>query len=755
MGNEIIVNRVIHWISEDDQQENNFERILWISNDKEFLYIIALKQNGFPFLRHYSDVEAALKQHSARILNYTTEEELMVGEFLDEQRKMERDNKWEAIKNIVIDEPDIYIPRYRGILVKEVMKKYELSRPTVDNYLKDYWKAGKNINGLINRYDKCGNKGQKKFATASTEKRGAPRKITKLEPEKIGINTTEEIHKIFMLAKEKFHEEERLSLSASYNKMIRTFFVKEYIEVNGEEVPVTPDRSELPLEDTFYYHVRKELQRNPFETLENKFGERFFNLNLRPKTGNATKLAFGPGARFQIDATIADVNLRSSYRRSLIIGKPVVYTVLDVYSQKFVGLYIGFEGPSYIGAIMAILNMGMPKVPYCAKYGIHITEEQWPCHHFPSQFTADRGELLSKNNRNMNNSLNIDIEYAAPFRADWKPLVESYFNVLNKDVIHRCPGADSLKLKVRGEKDKSLNSVLTLPEFTAIMINKIILHNTSKYLENYQLDEDMVRMGVKPIPIELLNYGIKKHGSLRYFEEDVLKRNLLPRDKTAVITDRGIIFQGVPYTCERAEKKGWFLKSKRKFYQKKVVPVAYDPRFTSKIYIILDNGKVFEECSLIDEEHLANNEDENRAWDDYLHITEVLDIEREVYKDRELQEQIIHDYKFEKQVELSKLLAEQSDVGLSDRQRLMNRRDNRLQEKERNREHEHFFAKEDEIYQSIEVGDEEEIVAREVSVLIENLQNEEKNIPNSNDEKSKPSISPRLLALQKAQGNRK
>lgn len=752
--NNIIVNTVIHWTPESNEEYSYFERILWVSDDKEILYVIDMKQDRFPIPRNFTDVETAIKQNRARIVQYTTEEELLVSEFLDEQRKQERDNKWEAIKEIVNDEPDIFIPKYRGILVREVMGKYDLSRPSVDGYLKDYWRAGRNINGLINRYDKCGGKGKIKFATATTAKRGTPRKITKLEPEKVGINITEEIYKIFMIAKEKYHEDEKLSLSASYNKMIRTHFVKGYIEDNGEEVPDIPDRSELPLEDIFYYHVRKEQQRNPFKSLEGKFGERYFNLNIRPKTGNATKTASGPGARFQIDATIADVHLRSTYRRSLIIGRPVVYTVIDVYSHMIVGLYIGLEGPSYLGAIMAILNMGSPKVPFCAKYGIHIKDEQWPCQHFPSQFTADRGELLSINNRNMNNSLNIDIEYAAPFRADWKPIVESYFNVLNKGIIHRLPGADSLKLKKRGEKDKSLSSALTLPEFTALMLNKIKLHNTSKYIENYPLDEDMVRIGVKPVPLELWNYGIKKHGSLRHYEEDVLKRNLLPRDKTAEITDRGIIFEGVPYTCDRAIKEGWFLQTKRKFYQKKKVPVAYDPRFTSKIYIILDNGKAFEECSLLDEVHLANNEDGNRAWDDYTHIKEVIDIEREVYKDRELQEQIIHDYKADKQIEISKLLAEQSDVGLSDRQRLMNRRDNRLDEKERNREHEHFFQSLEE-HQNLNMEDEEELIIHEASMLIENLPNVIANISNTNEVKARSSISPRLMALQKAQEKRK
>lgn len=750
----LYVNTVIQWISNDAKKQNKFERILWICNAREHLYVIDVMGNSFPIRRHYSDVQDAVRENRATLINYTTEKELIVSDQLDKDRLNERDEKWKAIKEIIMDEPDIFIPKYRGILVGQVMSKYGLSRPAVDKYLKDYWKAGKNINGLINNYFNCGNKGKTKRATESMAKRGRPRKITELEPDKVGINVTDDVYKKFMIAKEKYYEGEKLSISASYNKMIRTLFVKEFREENGEEVPIIPDRSELPLEDTFYYHIRRAQQLNPFASLEGRHGERNFNLNIRPKTGSSTKTAYGPGARFQIDATIADVNLRSSYRRSLIIGKPVVYTILDVFSHFIAGLYVGLEGPSYLGAMMAIYNMGIPKIPFCAKFGVHIKEEQWPCHHFPSQFTADRGELLSKNNRNMNNGLNIDIEYAAPFRADWKPIVESYFNVLNKGLIHRLPGADSLKIKKRGEKDKRLDSALTLPEFTALMINKVILHNNSKYIEDYPLDEDMVRAGVRPVPLELWNWGIKKHGGLRHYEEDVLKRNLLPRDKFAEITDRGIIFQGVPYTCDRAEREGWFLKNKVKFYEKKKVQVAYDPRFTSKIFIILNDGREFEECTLIDQEHLVNNEEGNRAWEDYLHIKEVIDIERELHKDKELQEQIKFDYKVANQVELSEMLTEESDEGLSDRQLVKGTRSNRLAEKERNREHEHFFQEAVEV-QGKNSEDEQEFINRTAKEFMESIEmiNDAKSATNQVSTKSP--VSPRLMALQKAQAGRK
>ncbi|HAD78636.1 MAG TPA: transposase, partial [Flavobacteriaceae bacterium] len=84
----------------------------------------------------------------------------------------------------------------------------------------------------------------------------------------------------------------------------------------------------------------------------------------RPILSNSTQETDGPGTRFQVDATIADIYLVSSFNRSLIIGRPVIYGIIDVYSRLFTGVYVGLEGPSWTGAMMALDNMITDKVFY-------------------------------------------------------------------------------------------------------------------------------------------------------------------------------------------------------------------------------------------------------------------------------------------------------------------------------------------------------------------------------------------------------
>ena len=88
-----------------------------------------------------------------------------------------------------------------------------------------------------------------------------------------------------------------------------------------------------------------------------------------------------PGTRFQIDATIADIYLVSSLDVNKVIGRPVIYAVIDVFSYRY-RIICRLEGPSWIGAMMALDNMVADKVhfvnsmglKYLRSNGLHIYE---------------------------------------------------------------------------------------------------------------------------------------------------------------------------------------------------------------------------------------------------------------------------------------------------------------------------------------------------------------------------------------------
>ncbi|GAA0752017.1 hypothetical protein [Clostridium sartagoforme] len=147
--------------------------------------------------------------------------------------------------------------------------------------------------------------------------------------------------------------------------MLRDFYSDVYRE-NNEIKHRVWDKSRIPTYNQFYYWFKKSQDIKKDIILRESTKE--LNLKYRPLTSNSTMETDGPGTRFQIDATIADIYLVSSLNKKRIIGRPIVYAIIDVFSRLITGIYVGLEGPSWVGAMMALDNMISDKVEFCEQY---------------------------------------------------------------------------------------------------------------------------------------------------------------------------------------------------------------------------------------------------------------------------------------------------------------------------------------------------------------------------------------------------
>jgi hypothetical protein len=82
----------------------------------------------------------------------------------------------------------------------------------------------------------------------------------------------------------------------------------------------------------FYDREYKKPQR-----LEARTHPGVYKKDVRPLTSTATASVLGPGSRYEIDATIADIYLVDDEDRSKIIGRPTIYIVIDVFSRMISG----------------------------------------------------------------------------------------------------------------------------------------------------------------------------------------------------------------------------------------------------------------------------------------------------------------------------------------------------------------------------------------------------------------------------------
>ncbi|THE13186.1 DNA-binding protein [Bacillus timonensis] len=652
------------------------ERILWIDSDYSLCFTIDINdKKALPMKRNILSLTELLKEDRLEIMTdepyriYFTESELSV------DQKEKRNNRWELIKGMASVEPDIYIDYKRGKLIKALIGKKTSKKKYIYQYLRLYWQRGMHLNALLADYSRCGLRGETK--NLGGKKVGRPR----LYKDNPGMNVTEEVKQVFLIGINRYKPSNKRTLKDCFEQIKRDFFAQGERYENGRKITII--KEDAPSLEQFRYWYNQNV--DPEKRNITKKGRTRHLLEDRPVLDISDSKSRGPGWRYQIDATVADVYLVSEKNPNWIIGRPVVYIVMDVYSRMVAGMYVGLEGPSYLGALMALVNTASDKVKFCKEYGIDITEDMWPVKHFPDKLLADRGELKGPKVEQLIESFGVRMENTPPYRADWKGIVEQYFRLLNLKVKPLVPGAVT-KEKLRGERNYALDAILTLTDFRKILINAIIHHNNYNWLSNYKPDDEMLKNEVPLYPVDLWNWGIKNDsGRLKFFQEDFVKLRLLPRKENVSVTEYGIHFErGLQYSCERAIKEQWFQEAALKGSWK--ITVAYDPRCIKYIYILNKDGS-YEVCKLLG--YLRQYEE--LQYDDFVFIRKM---QKRLEEKEELKRRSEKVIDYVNEIESIKEAAEERSKEaekISDSQKLKNIDENRKNERNEIRTQEAFI----------------------------------------------------------------
>ncbi|MBG9656279.1 Mu transposase C-terminal domain-containing protein [Cytobacillus firmus] len=665
---------------EDAAGNKQTERILWIDEGSVICYTINIeKEKTLPIKRTISDLQ---QMHNENLLFFVNEDPFgfiyQDDEQLSEKNRLLRDERWDCINNIILQEPDIFDAQKRGALIRLSMEKTGKTKRLIYKYLTQFWQRGKSKNTLLPDYQNSGGKGKEKNFTVKT---GRPRKFGASIGE--GIVIDDEIKRIFEVSvKRYYHTVKQNPLSKTYKLMLKNFFVKDFRYENGVKMPILLEQDMLPSYRQFQFWYEKTYKAE--EKLRKRKGNRKYELNHRAVLGTSVSDLYGPGTKYQIDATVADVYVVSSFNRNWIIGRPVIYVVIDVFSRMIVGLYVGLEGPSWFGAMMALANTASDKVSYCRKYGIDITKEEWDCHHLPQTLLADRGELEGYNVERLINAFHMKVENTPPYRADWKGIVEQHFRIINTKVKPFLPGTVDTDVRVRGDRDYRLDATLTLEEFTSVIIHCVLHHNNQHWLRNYNQDEMMIQDEVPLIPHELWNWGIKnRSGKLRSYSEDIVKLHLLP-SANARVTYKGIEFKKMRYSSETALKENWFGEAREKSW---LIPVCYDPRDMSHIYLPSEDGRTYEVATLLDHQKKYSGKTIEEV--EYYFNYELL--KEQNYSHEKVQKESDLDSNIEHIVQKAKKSLNKEKVEMSNNQKVKGIRGNRSMEKEARRKEEAFL----------------------------------------------------------------
>lgn len=363
-----------------------------------------------------------------------------------------------------------------------------------------------------------------------------------------------------------YYTTQKQTLVTTYKMMLQA----KYCDSWGKLLP------EYPTFWQFRYYFRQ--HRDPINETISRQGIKAYQRNHRAFTGSVRNYANALGT-YMTDATVADIYIVSRITRKPI-GRPIIYTMVDAYTNLITGIYVGLEGGQYALRLL-LQNTCADKVKFCRQYGIDIAPEDWPSHHLPAKIMTDRGtEFLGSPLQNLCESYHVEIENLPAYRPDLKGPVEKLFDLLQSAYKPMLKGKGVIEndFRERGAPDYRKQGVLDLEQFTKIVIKCVLYYNSKYVMENYPRTPDMIQQGVPPIAAQL--WAAADASRLQEVNSTQLMFTLLPRTD-ARITQRGLEAFGLYFSNTLFKKR--FVKAGLSDREK--VTIAYTPDCLNKVWL--------------------------------------------------------------------------------------------------------------------------------------------------------------------------
>ncbi|NVH75736.1 integrase [Paraburkholderia sp. JPY432] len=486
-------------------------------------------------------------------------------------------------------EPSVYGDEFEELLHKETRRKRVLrycaisaiSEDTVYRTFRRYCQRGLNPEAVADDYDLSGGRGEQREWKCRPGKNPWRRTI--------GASPRSQVVKrLLALASDYYFYFEYVPGKRSQKTLehalgwVRATFLRNRAVYNemGEMVELKLDPSIVLTRRQLQYYI---FQSYTYEDRRiHRVGRRRYLLHERPLTGSL-RTSRGPGERFHIDATVLDIYLVGQILRTKVIGRPVLYLVIDDYSGMAVGFYITYDPPCWDGAMMALVNAISPKVAFCKSLNIDICEEQWPAHRLCEILYADQGEVSSIHKAHpLFSYCRPEVKNAPAFRPDLRSVIERRFGIIPAIWNSLVPGIVEKSSFDRGVHHPAYHAALDIQEMRRIICISL-LHYNNCVIRGYPTPQDLIERGKAPTPLNLWKNGIEVNGCGRSVAVDEFRAKVMPRT-TVQIDGEGILHEGLHYRCptfDLLERQAMFRAEKTTTE----VEISYDSTNNSSILL--------------------------------------------------------------------------------------------------------------------------------------------------------------------------
>lgn len=521
------------------------------------------------------------------------------------------------IFEIITDEPNIfdestlptnYQQQYneRKELVKAITSEYGPSfmgligkkkKPIITSFIQNSNMGKTQIWDVIRKYLQSGfqdsslvdNRYFRKVVNEYTYKNKPGRKPKDVTINK-GKRITAEDAKNFNKYLKRYMSHEVKSIQNAYDDMCGDCYM-EYVDDNG--VYIERLRKDRPTYTQFYYYIRKNTTEQARKEAKKTIGE--VRNNNRVHTGTVMDGIRGPAHKVEMDAQEMDVSIVSEEYPEICVGRPIMYIMIDVFSQIILAFSIALDNNSIVGCTNCFFNLIEDKEELLRKYcqtSIAFNEDYsindvWPTGIRPAVIKMDRGsDFISDEVTRIAGELDIDLEHVTPRSGSLKPLVENFFKNVNRQLMDLL-ATKGLIRKVYNSKHHE-QSCLDINDVRALVLNHILYHNTH-VLEQYQPSPDMKRQKLILTPANIWKYGCENFSNpMRLPARDEFIYKVLTPEK-ATVSKLGIKYQGMRYFNSEDETLNELM-----FHQQlkeKRMNIRTDPRDMGHIYY-LQNGKL-------------------------------------------------------------------------------------------------------------------------------------------------------------------
>ncbi|MDP2788109.1 MAG: DDE-type integrase/transposase/recombinase [Pseudomonadota bacterium] len=232
----------------------------------------------------------------------------------------------------------------------------------------------------------------------------------------------------------------------------------------NRENRLRPEGLQLPTPTRRF--IRRAIDAIPaFDRYSARHGRVAATKKFRSVQAHRTTLA--PLERAEIDHTLLDLMCIDDHT-GLPLGRPYITACIDDYSRCLLGLYVGFEPPSYLTVAHCLKHAFLPKTDLAEKYpGI---KNSWDAHGVMRELVVDNGaEFHSASLENACYSLGIEIHYSARKTPWFKGKIERFLGTLNGAVAHGNPGTTFRNIFDKEEYDPSKHAVIRLGKLQEII----------------------------------------------------------------------------------------------------------------------------------------------------------------------------------------------------------------------------------------------------------------------------------------------